>query len=165
MWMWGFVAKSKTYFIFWFPPTAGQKEERWANVWFHSAISWWIKLSLKQLMKATERQVAQITLLNLSFITEPIHCPNLRQLCISLVVGYSNGLFHRCVDCYKSWKMLKYWEYGVRYSHIKCFVAQGFKFDLAQIMVSFEECARVPKLDIDAKTQSPHAEMMGRCVL
>ena len=74
------------------------------------------------------------------------------------------GLFHRCVDCYKSWKMLKYWENGVRYSHIKCFVAHGFKFDLAQIMVSLEECARVPKLDIDAKTQSPHAEMMGRCV-
>ena len=39
-------------------------------------------------MKATERQVAQITLLNLSFITEPIHCPNLRQLCNGLDVGY-----------------------------------------------------------------------------
>ena len=58
-------------------------------------------------MKATEPQVAQITLFNLSFITEPIHCPNLRQLCNGLDVGYSNGLFHHCVDCYKSWKMLK----------------------------------------------------------
>ena len=43
---------------------------------------------LKQLMKATEPQVAQITLFNLSFITEPIHCPNLRQLCNGLDVGY-----------------------------------------------------------------------------
>ena len=59
--------------------------------------------------------------------------------------------------------LLKSWENGVCYSHIKCFVAHGFKFDLAQIMVSFEECARVPNLDIDAKTQSPHAKMMGRC--
>ena len=39
-------------------------------------------------MKATEPQVAQITLFNLSFITEPIHCPNLRQLCNGLDVGY-----------------------------------------------------------------------------
>ena len=69
------------------------------------------------------------------------------------------GLFHHCVDRYKSWKMLKYWENGVRYSHIKCFVAHGFKFYLAQIMVSFQECARVPKQDIDAKTQSPHAAL------
>ena len=161
MWMWGFVAKSKTYFIFWFPTTAGQKEERWANVWFHSAILWWIKLSLKQL-KATEPQVAQITLFNLKLITKPMHSPNLRQLCNGLDIGY---LWFISPLCYKSWKMLKYWENGVRYSHIKCFVAHGFKFDLAQIMVSFEECARVPKLDIDAKTQSPHAEMMGRCVL
>ena len=43
--------------------------------------------NLKQL-KATKPQEAQITLFTLTFITKPMHCPNLCQLCNGLDIGY-----------------------------------------------------------------------------